>query len=101
MLTGQETIQIGGFGPKFVFFFNKTALADGEGLFSGRFKTFLGKKYTFSPFYIKIPNVIIVWEQKLILHQLKHTNPQFYLHDVAARWRALANTISTLPCPCF
>ena len=46
MLTGQETVQLG-FGPKFVFFFNKTALADGEGLFSGRFKTFLGKKVPF------------------------------------------------------
>ena len=46
MLTGQETVQIGGFDPKlFFFFFNKTALADGEGLFSGRFKNLLGKKY--------------------------------------------------------
>ena len=36
---------------KIRFFFNKTALADGEGLFSGRFKTFLGKKYLQSFLY--------------------------------------------------
>ena len=54
-----------------------------------------GKKYLFKSFLYQDPqHVIIVWEQKIILHQLKHTNPQFYLHDVAARWRALANTIS-------